>query len=283
MRARRNGREEVSSLEVRDQLFRLLRLEEIAHGTRAARDLVNGAPARIEEIETRFRERNAEYVAVKQRHDALEADQITRSAELTTLEESKKKYMADLMHVQNQREYAAMLKEIDAVKSQISEHEEAVLKDMEEIESVKSELAAHEEHIQAERELVARERADVDAAVDQARESIAKLDEERARIASELPRSLVFSVQRLEESRHGLFLSRAEDGVCQSCFVRVRPQGFQEVKLALKIHYCSNCKRLLYHEPSLKRMAAAMQVEDKGDGPGDANSDALKAVDGSPL
>ena len=124
-------------MEVRDQLFRLLRLQEIAHGMRAARELVNGAPARTEEIENRFRERNAEYVAIKQRYEALQADQTTRSGELTTLEESKKKYMDDLMQVQNQREYAAMLKEIDAVKSQISEHEEAVLKDMEEIESVK--------------------------------------------------------------------------------------------------------------------------------------------------
>jgi predicted nucleic acid-binding Zn-ribbon protein len=261
----------------------LLRLQEIANGVRAARDLVNDAPSRLDEIENRFRERNAEYIAVKQRHDALHSDQTTRSAELTSLEENKKKYMADLMQVQNQREYAAMLKEIDAVKAQISEHEEAILKDMEEIEGVRKELSTHEEHIQEERRLVDSERADVEAAVEQARESIAKLDAERAEIESELPSNLVFSVQRLEESRQGLFLSRAEDGVCQSCFVRVRPQGFQEIKLALKVHYCSNCKRLLYHEPSLKRMAAALQAEEKSEGGGEANSDAIRAVDGGSL
>jgi predicted nucleic acid-binding Zn-ribbon protein len=275
-----SGLEEVSFLEVRDQLFRLLRLQEIAHGVRAARDLVNDAPARIEEIESRFRERNAEYIAVRQRHDALQEDQTTRSTELTSLEESKKKYMADLMQVQNQREYAAMLREIDAVKSQISEHEEAILKDMEEIEGVKKELATHEEHIQEERRLVDSERADVEAAIEQARESIAKLETERTHIESELPSNLVFSVRRLEENRQGLFLSRAEDGVCQSCFVRVRPQGFQEIRLALKVHYCSNCRRLLYHEPSLKRMAAAIQAEGTSDGTGDTNSDAIQAVDG---
>jgi predicted nucleic acid-binding Zn-ribbon protein len=263
-------------LEVKEQLFRLVRLQEIAQGVRAARDLVDGAPGRIEEIEDRFRERNAEYVAIRQRHDALQTDQETRSQELTILEESEKKYMADLMQVQNQREYAAMLKEIDSVKAQISEHEEAVLKDMEEIETVKTELTKHEEHIQEERRQVDAERADVDVAVDQARESIAKLEEERERIESELPRNLVSSIRRLEENRQGLFLSRAEEGVCQSCFVRVRPQGFQEVKLAIKIHFCSNCRRLLYHEPSLKRMATAANAE----GAGDTDSEAVNAVDG---
>ena len=57
-------------MEIRDQLFRLVRIQEIAQETRAARALVDGAPARIEQIEGHFRERNAEYVAVKQRFDA---------------------------------------------------------------------------------------------------------------------------------------------------------------------------------------------------------------------
>ena len=35
-----------------------------------------GAPARIEDAENRFRERNAEYVASKERYDAIEADRV---------------------------------------------------------------------------------------------------------------------------------------------------------------------------------------------------------------
>jgi predicted nucleic acid-binding Zn-ribbon protein len=242
-------RDEVAVLEVKDQLLRLVRLQEIAMEVRSARALMDGAPSRVEEIEAQFRERN---------------------------EEHKAKYMADLMQVQNQREYAAMLKEIDAVKAQIAEHEEAILSDMEEIETVKVELATHEEHIKTERERVDKERSDVEAAADAARQSIATLEDERSSLENELPLSLVGSVRRLEESRQGQFLSKAEEGVCHSCFVRVRPQGFQEVKLAIKIHYCSNCRRLLYHEPTLKRMAA----EAKGGEPGSNPDTTIEAADG---
>jgi len=266
-------------LDIGDQLLRLVRLQEVSHEIRAANELVNAAPHRMEEIESRFRERNAEYVAVQQRFDALETDQRTRTVELATLEESRKKYMDDLMGVQNQREYAAMLKEIDAVKSQIAEHEEAILKDMEAIESVTEELKTHADHIQAERELVKQECAEVEAASENAGQVIVRLEEERRRVESELPRNLVSTVRRLEAGRQGRFLSKAEDGICQSCFVRVRPQGFQEVKLALKIHCCSNCKRLLYHEPSLSRLAAAKAEGGSGDS-GDPNPNQIEAVDG---
>ncbi len=267
-------------MEVRDQLLRLVRLQEVLQEIRAANDLVNAAPHRMEEIENRFRERNAEYVAVQQRFDALESDQRTRGVELATLEESRKKYMDDLMGVQNQREYAAMLKEIDGVKSRIAEHEDAILKDMEEIESVKEELTTHADHINAERELVKKECAEVEAASEDARQAIARLETERHLVESELPRNLVATVRRLEAGRQGRFLSKAEDGICQSCFVRVRPQGFQEVKLALKIHFCSNCKRLLYHEPSLSRLAAAAKAESGGGDSGDPTPDQIEDVDG---
>jgi len=241
--------------------------------------LVEGAPQKLEEIEGRFRERNAEYVAVKQRYDALDEDQRTRSSDLALLEESRQKFQADLMQVQNQREYSAMLKEIDSVKSQIAEHEEAIITDLEEIETVKGQLATHEEHINAERVRVTEECAEVEQTADRARETIVQFQHERSAIESELPGSLISSVRRLEEGRQGQFLSRADDGVCQSCYVRVRPQGFQEVKLALAIHYCSNCKRLLYHEPSVQRMAAEAQGATDS-GRASADSDPIEAIDG---
>jgi predicted nucleic acid-binding Zn-ribbon protein len=256
-------------LTVREQLERLVRLQGVVQEVRSAREFVESAPARIGEIEARFRERNAAYVAIQERHDALQEDQRARSDELLTLETSKKKYMTDLMAVQNQREYAAILREIDAVKARIGEHEEAVLKDMEEIESVKVELELHAEHIRTERELVDRERAEVEAGVERARGAVAQREAERESIEAELPAALVSSVRRLVDNRQGQFLSQVVDGICQSCFVRLRPQGFQEVKLVLRLHYCSNCRRLLYHEPSLHAGTAG------GSAPGP-----VEAVDG---
>lgn len=239
-------------MKAKNELLKLLRIQELAQDIRQAAKILDEAPGLIEEIESRFRERNAEYVAVKDRYDALELDQRTRSGELTSLEESRRKFMDDLMQVKNQREYAAMLKEIDSVKAQIAEHEDVILRDLEEIEKLKDELKEHEDHIQEERAKVDSERSDVETKSENARRTIETLAAERERYESDLPRNVQTTLRKLEATRQGIFLSKAENGTCLSCFVRVRPQVFQEIRLASKIHTCDSCRRFLYHEPSLR-------------------------------
>ena len=250
----------------KEQLKALLRIQELALEIRDTQSILENAPGKIEEIEQRFRERNAEYVAVRDRYDALETDRRQRSGELEILGESHKKLMEDLMAVKNQREYAAILKEIDTVKGQIAENEDAVLTDMEEIEKLKEELATHEEHINSEREQVAKERVEVQAAEKAARENIHKLTAKRAECERGLPDDVRNAVGRLEQSRRGVFLARIENGTCLSCFVRVRPQVFQEVKQAAALHNCGQCKRFLYYEAALRPKPAAptSDVADSG-------------------
>jgi predicted nucleic acid-binding Zn-ribbon protein len=256
-------------LEAKEKLLRLLWIQELATSIRDAERILAEAPVRIDEIERRFRERNAEYVAIKERYDELETDQKTRSGELVDLEEHRKKYMDDLMQVKNQREYAAMLKEIDSVKAQISEHEEAILRDMEEIDKLKGELAEHEEHIQAEREAVASERAQVQADEAAAKATIESLRADRRNVEKGMPAQLLEAVARLEDRRSGIFLSQVDDNGCQMCFVRIRPQVFQEIKAATGVHKCGNCKRFLYHEPTLRPLLEKARAGEKRDG-GDA-------------
>jgi predicted nucleic acid-binding Zn-ribbon protein len=123
---------------------------------------------------------------------------------------------------------------------------------MEEIEKLEGELKTRTEHIEAERAIVEKDRSGVEAETSSANEIVEARTAERERIESELPGSLRSQVQALERTRKGIFLSRAENGTCQSCFVRVRPQVFQEIKAASKVHTCSSCRRFLYFEPSLR-------------------------------
>jgi len=237
--------------EARNQLSSLLKIQRLALEIQAARAVVDGAPARIEEAEARFRERNAEYVAIKERYDAIEADRQSRQNELTTLEESRQHYQDSLMQVKNQREYAAALKEIDAVKAKIGEHEDAILKSMDEVETLKTDLAARAEHIESERAIVEGERSAVEAAVQEAHALIQRATGERLEIEAGLPPALVANVRRVEEGRKGLFLVKAERESCSACHVRLRPQVYQEIKQAAKLHICGNCRRYLYFEPTM--------------------------------
>lgn len=235
-------------LDARTQLLTLVKMQELALEIQAAHAVVDGAPAKIEEAEGRFRERNAEYVALKERYDAIDADRSERSLELQTLEDTRKHYQDSLMQVKNQREYAAVLKEIDAAKASIGDQEGAILASMDEVETLKVDLEARAAHIESERTIVEKERADVEAAVAEAQAQIERHMAERAQIESTLPAALVANVVRVEEGRKGIFLVRVERESCSACHVRLRPQVYQEIRQASKIHVCGSCRRYLYTE-----------------------------------
>jgi len=237
--------------DARTQLLSLVKMQELALEIQAAHAVVDGAPAKIEEAEGRFRERNAEYVAIKERYDAIDADRRARSLELSALEDTRKHYQDSLMQVKNQREYAAVLKEIDAAKAAIGEHEEAILASMDEVETLKTDLEARAAHIESERTIVEDERVAVEAGSAEAQGRIERATNERAEIESTLPAALVANVRRVEEGRKGIFLVKAERESCSACHVRLRPQVYQEIRQAAKIHMCGSCRRYLFHESLL--------------------------------
>ncbi len=253
---------------MREQLVRMSRIQELALEVQRARATIEQAPVRLEEIEARFRERNAEYVALRARSEELERDQRERNFELRSLEQARDKLMQDLMQVRNQREYSAVLKELDIVKAKISEHEDAILRHMEELEALRPQLATFTSRIEAERRWVEQERAKVEIEVERARQTVARCLAERERLEGELPAPLVESIRRVEELRQGVFLARVEDGMCQACYVRVRPQVFQEIRLARELHTCSQCRRFLYYEPALRAAPSAGESGGEGHGPG---------------
>ena len=238
--------------DARSQLASLLAIQDLVLEILAARLVVEGAPGKIEEAEARFRERNAEYVETKDRFETIEVDRAARSADLAALEESRKHFQDSLMQVKNQREYAAVLKEIDAVKARIAENEDAILASMDDVETLKTDLDARAAHIETERAIVETERAEIEAAVANAEATIARATARRAELEATLPAALVSNVRRVEEGRRGVFLVRADREMCSACHVRVRPQVYQEIRQAARLHACGNCKRYLYYEPAFK-------------------------------
>ena len=250
-------------MEVKVQLQKLLRIQELALEIRAATAIVAGTAGRIEEIEGRFRERNAEYVALKDRHEEIERDRREREGETAVLRETLKKYTDGLMQVKNTREYAAVLKEIDTVKAQIAGHDDAILTGMAEFETLAADLADRAAHIGEERAAVESERLQVESDAAAANDQILRCGTERAGIESALPADLVDSVRRVEEARQGIFLAKADKESCTACFVRVRPQVFQEIRQAVRIHSCASCRRFLYFEATLRPTASAQVMGSK--------------------
>ncbi len=151
-----------------------------------------------------------------------------------------------LMAVKTNKEYTAMLHEIQAAETQIHNAEDGILEIMEQMESMEESLGREEKELkskQAELEAMA-QRLDADAPRLEA--EVAALLETKAALEANIEAGLLGRYRRIAEARRGLALAEARDELCSACHVRIRPQVFADLIRTEEIHVCDSCSRILF-------------------------------------
>jgi len=168
--------------------------------------------------------------------------------ELQDLESKRSKYKGQLMEVKTNKEYTAMLHEIEGVEREIRAREDQVLGEMESAESLAAEIKREETAFRmAEQEHGTQERRlNEDEA--RLRDEARRLSAERDAEASRLPAGLLELFTRVARLR-GVAVAEARDGMCQVCHLKLRPQMYVDLKRNEDIVQCPACNRILHYEP----------------------------------
>lgn len=194
-------------------------------------------------------------VAERGRLDAaraeLEQSQRTRrqkEGELQALEARRDKYKGQLREVKTNKEYSAMLHEIEGVEREIRAVEDAILVELERAEGLEAAVRNEQADFRQAEE---RHRAELVRLAGQQRqleEQRAVAQAERDGVATGLPGEMVERFQRVAKVR-GTAVAEARDGLCLQCHVQLRPQLFMEVKRNEELIQCPSCSRVLFYEP----------------------------------
>jgi len=223
------------------------------------------AETRLHGIPDWMRELHDEHVTRKSEIDALEssledAARERRTAEAATqdAQEKLKKYQQQINRVSTQREYGALLQEIDTVKAQISSSEEQALSSLERHDKAEKELAEKragfrelDERYAAELSRWEGEKPEIAQRAADLRAHIAELRTRMPRNVSSLfdrilerhPTSALAAVRPLE--RPG---GKQREWHCSACNYRVRPQTVVEIRNTGNLVQCDSCKRILFLE-----------------------------------
>jgi predicted nucleic acid-binding Zn-ribbon protein len=164
------------------------------------------------------------------------------------LEEKRSKYKGQLMDVKTNKEYTAMLHEIETVEREIGKHEDLILEEMERAEDLAGNVAREEEAFKAIEEDARTEGAELDARQTRLEDERRRMATERERMAAEVPEERLRLYQRIAGHR-GSGAAEARDGMCQACHVKMRPQVWVEIKTGEQLFQCASCSRILYYEP----------------------------------
>ena len=182
---------------------------------------------------------------------ALDGSQKARKlheVQVQDLETKRSKYKGQLMEVKTNKEYTAMLHEIEGVEREIKGREDLILEEMEKAEGLQAAVKAEETEFKVVESESKKKGAELDAAAARLGAEAARLRDERDAAATSVPDDLRERYARVTKAR-GSGVAEARDGMCQACHVRMRVQIWVEVRKNEQIFQCESCSRIYYFEP----------------------------------
>lgn len=151
-----------------------------------------------------------------------------------------------LPEIKTQKEYVAVLKEIDTAKRITKEKQDQVKAKDEAIAALAEDKTEKDEAFAALSAKVAQRDAEIAAQLDSFDQDMAEKNEHRTELLKKLPAPVRKRYQMLLDRRAGLAVVAASDGACLGCNMQLPPQLFNSLFLLQSIESCPHCNRLIY-------------------------------------
>jgi hypothetical protein len=156
-----------------------------------------------------------------------------------------------LMAVKTNKEYTAMLHEIQLVEEQVRGEEDKILDVMEEGEQLDRELKQAEAALKGRQSEIEEGIRKLEAAVPVLQSRAAVLEAERALMQERVAVDLLSRYRQIADVRRGIALAEARDELCSACHIRIRPQVYASLRNTEDIFYCDSCNRILFVREAL--------------------------------
>jgi predicted nucleic acid-binding Zn-ribbon protein len=229
-------------------LEKLVRLHHAEAESRRLEGELAQVPRIRQELDARLAAERARLEAAKAALDATTKARKAHEAAVQDLETKRSKYKGQLMDVKTNKEYTAMLHEIEAVERDIRAREDQILEEMERMETLAQDVKREEAEYKTIEAEAKREKAEVDARETTLKGQAQKAAAERDAALASVPEDVRARYERIARLR-GTGVAEARDGVCQTCHVKLRVQVWAEVRKNESVVECDSCSRILYFEP----------------------------------
>jgi predicted nucleic acid-binding Zn-ribbon protein len=241
-------------------LTRLIRLQQLETAADEARRKIADHPARTQALDARLQTARDAVAGLKARMAAAADKRRAEEKEVAGVQTRLAKYKDQLLEVKTNREYTAMLHEIEAAQNDIRTREDRILEIMMEADELNAAIKASEAELKAAEKDVAVERALLDTETAHMQSEIERTTAERKKLVADIDRHVLSIFETTAKGRKGVAVAEAKDGLCTICHVRLRPQVFNEVRKNESIIQCDSCRRILYFAGTSEASTPLSQV-----------------------
>lgn len=233
---------------------------------------VRGLQGRLDNSKRRLRVQSSQLDQFQQQHEELHTQLKQTQAKASSLENQTNdieqridRLREQMQTVKSNKEYSAVLIEVNSLKEQKSQLEDEALAQLSEVDRLKEEMTQLDAQIEQQKKLVTGAEAEVKTCQDEIGQELESLHVSRAAAEQEIPGEARTVFNRTANMHEGEAMAvvtevsrRNREYTCDGCYMSIPVERVN----ALMMHQeqlvmCPNCNRILYLDQDLKSSIAS--------------------------
>ena len=227
---------------------KLIELQGIDTKLRDLNDLLGDLPSKVDELNQQEESIKNSLVENKERMKELEVESHKGEVRIAEINDKVNKLKDQLFLVTNNKQYDALMHEMDHMKEKRTTIETETFSFLEEKETLTESVETMESELGSLSNDLTVRREKLESAISDSAEEKSILEQQRSEQVNGIDLNTVSIYNRVFEARDGLAVVNLSGNGCGGCGAHVPMQKVTEVRANTGIHHCDVCGRFLYSE-----------------------------------
>jgi hypothetical protein len=231
---------------LKEQLLYLIELQKL--------DLIIGRiivkkselPEKIVQMDEEFAVFSKSVEESKKKYEEVNKLQGEKEDKLRKGIDTLKKTKDRLLEVKTNKEYQAMLKEMETIENKNSEIEDEIISGLDQIDHMRAEVRAKEKDFETRSSQYEKEKEKIEKEISQLDHDLHDAEKRTDALRKQIRDELLRRYETIKGRRNGVAVALVWKEVCGGCHMNIPPQMYIELQKPSDLLFCPNCNRIIY-------------------------------------
>jgi hypothetical protein len=205
-------------------------------------------PGNIEKLDKEFCSFKEGIEKNKAKYDELKARHTENESKIKKVNEGIVKTKERMLEVKNNKEYQAMLKEIETAESSRGEIETQIISLLEELDKLSVLVKKDDEILKQGRDKYEQEKKAIEDDLNAVDADVADWEKKRLDLQKNVPEDLLVTYEKVKKRNKGVGVTSVWKAVCNGCHMNIPAQLYNELQRSDDLLSCPNCNRIMYYQ-----------------------------------
>lgn len=231
---------------MKEQIDSLINLQTIEKDTENIKSVLNDVSKRTEALDAEIgmfqkaiESDELELEGLQKKYRSWESD---AQLDLSRVKKSE----TNLRSVKTNKEYQAILKEIDDLRTKTSQIEDEMLECLDRMDDLGNTIEAERKEYKELIEITKQEKQTIEDDAAEKMKLLAQLEMDRNRASKIIDPELLSKYTVIKDLVKIMAIAPVKNAVCRGCNLNIPPQMYNELRKGDELRFCPNCQRMIY-------------------------------------